>query len=75
MKWIEKERTLDQRERISIWLWVIIFAFAACTVASLYTIELLAIPSCILFLVFLKIEIRNNTLMGELIKKEKLLKK
>jgi len=72
MKFIEKERTLDQRESLSLSLWMIILCIGA--VAFILVMQdmcLVSIPVILILLFVLKLELRNNKLMAPMAKKRK----
>jgi len=76
MKFIEKERTLKQRETLSLFLWLFIFGSAG-TLFILYingVCGLIAFPLIAVVLICLMMEIENNRYMGFIIKGRKVKK-
>jgi len=76
MNFIDKERTLEQRESLSIWLWFLILASGGTVFALMVEgLCILSVPVGIVLLILVMLELKNNKYMGELIKEDKTINK
>ena len=63
MRFIEKQRTLEQRQFLSFALWNVVLALAGCVFASLYINPFFGLPFILALLGVFKLIGDNNRLM------------
>lgn len=72
MKFIEKERTMNQRETLSVVLWFFIISSGG----ALFILQIndacgiIAIPLLLILIICFLMEMQNNRCMGKMIKKK-----
>jgi len=72
MKFIEKERTLNERETLSLLFWFAISILGTITITFfIYDLRYLTIPVIVIIAILLRMEWENNKYMGILMGKRK----